>query len=309
VWFPRLIRQHRLDLTHYLHFNVPLFAPRPFVVTIHDLILSKFPTIRASTLEPAFYWFKHAAYGLVIRSAVKRATRVIAVTETTKNDVISTFHVPSSMITVTYEACDPAQKLPLVSESDARSTFGIQDPYLLYVGTAYPHKNLERLVQAVQIIRSRGSGVSLVLVGREDYFYRRLRKTIETRGLNKKDSAIVLTGYVDDDVLDSLYRSALLYVCPSLYEGFGLPGLEAMARGTPVLAAQASCLPEIYGKAAAFCDPEDVNSIAMAIDRLLMHPEERNDLRRRGYGQVQRYNWRTMAEQTLQVYNAVAREV
>lgn len=301
--FPRLLRQHRLDVTHFLNFNVPLLAPTPFVVTIHDLILSKFPTERASTLEPAFYWFKHAAYNLVIKTAVRRARRLIAVTEHTKHDITTSFGRPAGHVTVINEACDAAQPLPLVSIDQLTRRLNLTKPFILYVGTAYPHKNLEQLVEAIVRLRVEDSRLTLVLVGREDYFYRRLKALVAERGYNQSDRVVVFTGYVNDDVLDALYRAAELYVCPSLYEGFGLPGLEAMARGTPVLSSQTSSLPEVYGDAAAYVNPASVNDLAAAIRQLLHDPARRDQLRQRGFARVQQFNWARMAEETLAVYN------
>jgi glycosyltransferase involved in cell wall biosynthesis len=141
------------------------------------------------------------------------------------------------------------------------------------------------------------------LVGREDYFYRRLKALVAERGYNQSDRVVVFTGYVNDDVLDALYRAAELYVCPSLYEGFGLPGLEAMARGTPVLSSQTSSLPEVYGDAAAYVNPASVNDLAAAIRQLRHDPDRRDHLRQRGFARVQQFNWARMAEETLAVYN------
>ncbi|MBI4426639.1 MAG: glycosyltransferase family 4 protein [Candidatus Kerfeldbacteria bacterium] len=305
VGFPRLLRAHRLELTHFLHFNVPLAAPAPFITTIHDLILNKFPTARASTLGPVRYWFKHAAYQAVIRTAARRAERLIAVTQHTKHDVVTSFRLPPDKVDVVYEAADAAQPLPLVSAEQLKRKFGLSDPFIFYVGTAYPHKNLERLVEAIARLNRSGTRLTLVLAGRDDYFYRRLKKLVALRGYNQRERIIVFTGYINDDVLDAFYRAAQLYVCPSLYEGFGLPGLEAMARGTPVLSARRSSLPEVYGDAAAYVDSENVTALAASIGQLLRDDAQRQELRRRGFSRIQQFSWEKMAEQTLAVYNAI----
>lgn len=294
--FPRAIRRAKVDFMHYLHFNVPLLTPRPYIVTIHDLILSKYPTIRASTLEPVKYWLKQLAYRVVIRNAVRRSEKVIAVTNHTKQDIVSHFGYPEDRIVVTYEGFDKPR-----AHSNAQAD--IEAPYLICVGNAYPHKNLERLVDAVALLRSRGRKELLVLVGRDDFFYQRLRAYVREK---KADAFVHFTGYVDDEVLDGLYRRAALCVFPSHYEGFGLPGLEAMARGIPVAAARASCLPEVYGDAAVFFDPDDVNDMAGIIARGLSDEALRDGLRRRGYERLKRYSWSTMAEQTLAVYTTLA---
>ncbi len=303
IHFPRAVRRERVDFTHYLHFNVPLTAPRPFIVTIHDLILSKFPTQRASTLEPATYWFKQLAYRAVIRRAVSRSLRVITVTDFTRQDIADHFGYPRERIDMTYEGYD----VPSQAGNDARLVpRGVRSPYVICVGNAYPHKNLERLVDAFSVVRSRRRNVQLVLVGREDYFYRRLEEYVTNKGYG---DFVVFTGYVDDDVLDTLYRGAALCVFPSLYEGFGLPGIEAMARRVPVVAARASCLPEVYGDAAHYFDPLDVGDMTQAIGRVLDDTAYAGILRERGAVQSSKYHWRRMAEQTLTVYNTVGANI
>lgn len=303
IHFPRAVRSENVDFTHYLHFNVPLTAPRPFIVTIHDLILSKFPTHRASTLEPLTYWFKQLAYRAVIRRAVARSLRVITVTNFTKQDIADHFGYPDDRIEMTYEGYD----IPAERGGDSRSVpQGIRSPYLICVGNAYPHKNLERLIDAVSVVRSRYKNVQLVLVGREDFFYRRLKEFVRSKGY---DDFVMFAGYVDDNALDALYRGAALCVFPSLYEGFGLPGIEAMARRVPVVAARASCLPEVYGDAAHYFDPRDVAGMANAIDRVLGDAAYANLLRERGIAQSAMYHWRRMAEQTLTVYNTVGAKI
>lgn len=300
VYFPRLLRQENLDLTHFTHFNVPLLAPRPFVVTVHDLILHKFPTARASTLEPASYWLKQSVYRFVIRQAVHRATSVIAVSQNTQRDILGTFNIPSAQTMVTYESWDGLTETASIDKLIKR--YDIKPPFALYFGNAYPHKNLERCIQAFDILWRRGQPVQLVLVGREDYFYRRLKKFVDDRGTNRDQKKIVFTGFLPDDKLGTLLRHARLYVFPSLYEGFGIPGLEAMAKGVPVVAARASCLPEIYGQAAEYFDPNSAADMAAVIGSVLGDSAKQDALRQRGRQQIKQYSWRRMAEQTLAVY-------
>ncbi len=300
VHFPRLLRRERLDLTHFTHFNVPLFSPRPFVVTVHDLILHKFPTQRASTLEPAFYWLKQGVYRFVIRQAVHRARSVIAVSRNTQRDILGTFKIPEARTVVTHESWDGLAETASVDELIGR--YDIRPPFALYFGNAYPHKNLERCIQAFEILWRRGQQVQLVLVGREDYFYRRLKKFVDGRGANRDQKKIVFTGFLKDDQLGALLRQARLYVFPSFYEGFGIPGLEAMAKGVPVVAARASCLPEIYGQAAEYFNPDRPEDMAAVIGSVLRDPAKQAALRQRGRQQIKQYSWRRMAEQTLAVY-------
>ncbi len=297
--FPRAVRRTNVDFMHYLHFNVPLLSPRPYVVTIHDLILSKFPTPRASTLEPIKYWLKQLAYRAVIRTAVKRADHVVTVTNYTKQDIVKHFGYPEAKIAVTYEGFIAPPSNVSVTIPDA-SRF--KEPYLICVGNAYPHKNLERLIDALPQIRHSGRAVSLLLVGREDFFFRRLQEYVHEK---HADAFVKFSGYVDDEMLDALYRGAVAHVFPSLYEGFGLPGLEAMVRGVPVVAARASCFPEVFGDAAYYFDPLNVSDMATAIRRVIDDHPLRDQLRSNGTKRIELFSWRKMAAQTLAVYNTV----
>lgn len=299
-YFPRAVRQAKVDFMHYLHFNVPLTAPKPYLVTIHDLILSKYPTPRASTLEPVWYWLKQAAYRMTISTAVRRAADVVTVTEFTKRDIVDHFRYPADRIRVTYEGFDAP---PHSAKPVDVSSYGITGPYVIAVGNAYPHKNLERLVDAFMQLRQRGRREQLLLVGRNDFFYRRLQELIQRRGA---EAYIRCTGFVDDQTLDALYRGAVAHIFPSLYEGFGLPGLEAMVRGIPVVASRASCLPEVFANAASYFNPEDPADIAAVLDRVLTDESLRASLITQGNARVQEFSWRRMAEQTLSVYNTMA---
>lgn len=303
--FPGLLRRSRLDLMHFPHFNVPLLTAVPFIVTVHDLILNKFPTERATTLEPYLYWAKHAAYTLVIRQAIRRSRHVLAVSENTKRDIVETYRIPADRISVTYEGCDAPGEQETAG-LDLRQRFGITRPFIMYAGTSYPHKNLERLVDAAVALRQSGREIQVVLVGREDFFSKRLQAYTRRTVPPANRDTVVFTGYVDDRVLNALYASAQLYVFPSRYEGFGLPGLEAMARGLPVAAARASCLPEIYGPAAEYFDPEKTTDLVSTINRLLGDEQRCAELRSLGFAQVRKYSWRRMAEETLAVYNRFA---
>lgn len=301
--FPPLIAKEGIELMHFPHFNVPVRTPCPFVVTIHDLILLRHPTRRASSLNAATYWLKYAAYRFVIRRAAKRARKIITVSECTKHDIVRALGVKAEEVVVTYEASDP----PLPPQPDAKKKLaerGIVRPYLLYVGNAYPHKNLERLVDAFGTMRKEGLDAQLVLVGKEDYFYRRLAERVRAAGLIER-SDIVFYGFAEDRELAELYRSARLYVFPSLLEGFGLPPLEAMRYGTPVAASGSSCLPEILDGAATYFDPEDPEAMRRAIVRAFTDDALRKELISRAPAVVERYRWSDCAERTYAVYRTV----
>lgn len=300
--FPSLIRRERIDLMHFPHFNVPILTPCPFLVTIHDLILFRYPTRRATTRHAAVYGLKYAAYRAVIRLAAFRARKIITVSEYTKRDIVKELDVKPERVIVTYEASDGVEggQLTIPGTFDPAAK-GIVKPYFLYVGNAYPHKNLERLLKVFKKLRRNGLESQLVLVGKMDYFYSRLKEEARASGLLEKDDA-VFYGYAEEAELAELYRRARAYVFPSLLEGFGLPPLEAMRYGTPVAASDSSCLPEILDDAAAYFDPEDEEDIARVMRETFEDDALRARLSERGRERVKRFSWRECAERTYAAY-------
>lgn len=304
---PRLIKQEGITLMHFPHFNVPVFCPVPFVITIHDLILTKFPTMRATTLGPVVYFIKNLGYRFGISRAVKRCRVVIAVSEYTKEDILSQFKIRPEKVKVIYEgvakldhAADQAYTAKLEA-TEILSGYCILEPYLLYVGNAYPHKNLETLVRVFLKLKPLFPDLKLVLVGREDYFYSRLKEFV--KGITTDTNLIIFPGYVPDQDLQTLFSHAAAYVFPSQYEGFGLPPLEAMSRDCPVISSKATCLPEILGEAAVYFDPESETDMTEVIAQVLSNPPLRAELIAKGREQIKRYDWQRAAEDTIKVYN------
>lgn len=306
LFMPLKLKRYQLDVVHFPHFNVPLFYNGPFVVTIHDLIISRFPTERATTLGPIMYKVKQLAYDRVIRHAAFGAKHIVTVSEYSKRDLMDYFRLPAEQISVTYEAVDALGPAP--DEDRVAATlkrYHIRQPYLLYVGNAYPHKNLEILIPMMQELKRQGSKLKIVFVGRSDYFYDRLQQAAWAKDV---DDVMQFVGFIPDKDLPSLYRGAFTYLFPSRYEGFGLPPLEAMLYGTPVISARTSCLPEVLQDAALYFESDDVSGIIKRIQELEQNPKLRTDLIARGYQQVERYSWELMAQQTLAVYEKVFAE-
>lgn len=315
--FPFLLLKYRLRVVHFPHFNVPILYPGVFVVTLHDLILLRHPTLRGTTRSVLFYWIKYGAYRLVIFCALRRAAKVITVSHFAKRDIVERYPFVCHKIEVTYEAVDDFcfmptprktrvlfQRLGLIVKDEKSSenksdrlVHDILKPYCLYVGNAYPHKNLEIFLD----IASCFPEYQFVLVGKEDYFYRRLERQVTRRAVRN----IIFSGFVDDSELGSLYRFASCYVFPSLYEGFGLPPLEAMNYGTPVLASDRASLPEILGAAALYADPDNTQMFTQRLRDLLETSETREQLRKRGHEQVALYHWSDMAKKTRLLYESV----
>ncbi|MDH4330193.1 MAG: glycosyltransferase family 4 protein [Candidatus Moranbacteria bacterium] len=304
---PRLLNKYKLDLVHFPHFNIPILYFRPFVATIHDLILLNFPTVRGTTLNPLWYKVKFLAYKLTIGLGIRRARKVIAVSEFTKNDILKHYKsIDEEKIVVTHEACDREEKVEIDAEknSEILKKYGIIKPYVLYVGNAYPHKNLERLIECFLDINRKNENLHLVLVGKKDYFYEKLERLREK--LNVKN--VIFAGFIPDKDLGVVYENAKLYVFPSLYEGFGLPPLEAMNRGVPVVSSSHLCMKEILGDAAYYFDGRNEKEMSRAILKASGDDELREELQKKGRKQVSLYSWKKMAQKTYEIYQKFLRE-
>ncbi len=274
ILLPLKIRKYKLDLVHFTHFNVPIFYWGKFVVTIHDLTLRHFPTCRKNLKNLIFYPFKNLAYRIVFRHAIKSSENIIAISEHTKKDILKYYQVLEDKIQVIYEGVtgiSPARS--------AKRSFGGRGkkPYLLYVGNDYPHKNLKRLKLAFKKLVENGLDFELVLI----------------------------TEFVSEKELDSLYKNASLFVFPSLSEGFGLPPLEAMARGLPIVSSNATCLPEILGNAAAYFNPLNIDDMAEKIQKTLSDDRVKKALIKKGFEQIKKYSWQKMAKETLGLYKKI----
>ncbi|MFA6513966.1 MAG: glycosyltransferase family 1 protein [Patescibacteria group bacterium] len=314
IIMPFYIWREKLDLMHFPHFNVPIFTPVKFVFTLHDLILTHFPTIRATTKNIFVYRLKNLAYRLVTKSAIWRAEKIITVSEFTKKDIIHNFKIEADKIIVTYEGVANLAHgrdslfIAKLNSREMLDKYHIGGNFLLYVGNAYPHKNLETLVRVFSRLHAIKPEIKLVLVGKEDYFYERIHEFAHSLNLWQKEninSPIVFAGYVPDAQLEIMYQEARAYIFPSLYEGFGLPPLEAMAKGCPVASSDRASLPEILGEAAVYFNPEDESDILAKIIMILDNNDFRESLKLKGSEQVKKYNWWECANETLDVYRKI----
>jgi glycosyltransferase involved in cell wall biosynthesis len=296
----KIIKKEGVNLMHFPHWNVPIFYHGDFVVTVHDLLLLHFPTHRASTLGPVLYWLKNKLFRITLNRAVKKAKKIFTISEFTKQDIIQTLKISKEKIITTY--LSPfSQKLDEEPPFSVYQKYEINKPYWLYVGVAYPHKNLEKLVDAWEIFcKQHDHTYHLVLSGKKNYFYNQLEKYIE----KKKIKDIILTDFVPDAELPELYRNASLYVFPSLYEGFGLPPLEAMQYDLPVIASERTCLPEILEEAAVYFNPEDAHAITSAANLVIKDKDTRTKLINQGQKILKKYSWENTAKQTLEIYQS-----
>lgn len=290
---PRLFRAEKLDLVHIPYHNPPIGYNGAMILTIHDLTILHFSTGKATTLPLPLYALKRLGYWLELWIGLRKAAKIIAVSETTKREIMDHFHIPERRIAVTYEGVD--EHLKPVSQNEKPL---ISKPYALYVGNAYPHKNTETLIHAFSRMRSSSDAgrAMLVLVGGDDYFYRRLKTQAHDM---KLDDSIMFFGSADDRQLANLYTYAGVFVFPSRMEGFGLPALEALSFGCPVIASDIPIFHEILGEHATYTDSNDPEKLCAAIRPFLkkMITEPRKSISVSG-----RFSWDTMAKETLSLY-------
>lgn len=285
----RQLKSLKADLIHFAFPQQPILYKGKTITTIHDLTTLRF--INPSK-NKVVYKIKQRIYKFVIKKATDKASAVITPSNFVKDDITKSLSINSAKITVTYEAADKIKE-------DAQPIASlINTPFIVYVGRPMPHKNLKRLILAFEIIKKFNPELKLVLAGKKDVNYQLLEKWVNKKSINQ----VVFSGFVSEAELKWLYQNCRAYVFPSLSEGFGLPGLEAMVHGAPVVAARSSCLTEIYGQAAEYFDPMSVNSIAKAINQVISSPSRRLELISLGQKQAGQYSWLKMAEQTLNLY-------
>jgi glycosyltransferase involved in cell wall biosynthesis len=297
--FPKLLQEEHCNLIHFPYFSIPIFYRGKFVVTIHDLIMNHFDTGHATSLPIPLYRLKRFGYGLVLKHAIVKSQKIITVSEATKREIIDHYHVQNEKIIVTYEASEPPMKSINKPHSLPRISPG---NYILYVGNAYPHKNLNRLLRVFHTVKSQFPKLHLVLAGRIDYFYKRLEQLVKIQ--NVPD--VIFTGEVDDSKLAWLYSNASCFILPSFMEGFGLPLLEAMSYGCPVLASNIPAVREICDQACIYFDPGNEEDIKDKIIQIINC--ENRGLRKKlielGHQQTNKYSWETTVKETLQVYES-----
>jgi glycosyltransferase involved in cell wall biosynthesis len=290
--FNKIIKKEGPNLMHFPHWNVPLFYRGKFIVTIHDLIMHRFPRTAASTHGPLVYFIKDKLYRLILSSAAKRSLAIITTSDFTKNDLVKELKINPKKINITYQA-------PFTKKlSDEPLPVEVKKPYALYVGACYSHKNLPNLITAWKKIEKLNPELNLILTGRRNFFYDQLIDSAEFRNCTR----IKYLPNPTDELLETLYKNAALLVFPSLYEGFGLPPLEAMLRNIPVVSSNTSCLPEILGNAAWYFDPNDIEDMVRKILTTFNNQDLRDTLQKSGQELVKKYSWEKLARETLCLY-------
>jgi glycosyltransferase involved in cell wall biosynthesis len=300
------LRRNAVELLHTPHYQVSSFLPCKSVITIHDCVHILFPNYAQSR---AVYEKSRKN----TRQAIQKSSHILTVSETTRRDLMRLFHIPEGKVTVVYNAIDERTIRDNNHEEQKRllERYQIQDPFLLYAGNIRPHKNIARLIEAFSVLKSElrsddnWKSLKLLIIGDELSKHQVLRRTVARSGVQHD---VRFLGFVPSDTLKVFYQTAQMFVFPSLYEGFGLPPLEAMANGTPVLTSNVSSLPEVVGDAALLVNPENVFEIAREMKHLLYDTLLRQELIKKGDVQVRKYSWRKAAELVLEIYRKVLLE-
>jgi glycosyltransferase involved in cell wall biosynthesis len=298
VHVPWVLHREQADLFHAPHYVLPPAIRCRSVVTIHDCIHLMFPQ----------YLPNRAAYAYAKASmwtAARRSDCILTVSEASKRDILHFFKVPPEKIVVVYNAIDEHfWEEPAAEDVErVRERYQLDHRFVLYAGNIKPHKNLVRLIEAFDDLRRHGfDDVKLLIIGDEISKLPALRRAVHQHKLHKQ---VRFLGYLSDETLAILYRLAAVFVFPSLYEGFGLPPLEAMASGAPVVTSNVSSLPEVTGDAAVLVDPYDVDSIVDGIRRVLTNPELAAEMRRKGPIRAREFSWERSVARTRDLYHQV----
>jgi len=293
--FPQDRLLPRIALFHATDHLLPRLTQVKSVFTLHDLIFRFYPEMH----KPLNRWF----LTLMIPRFLQAADAVIAISESTKRDAVKTYGLDEAKIKVIYEGVNSRFRTrPRDVISAVRHQYGLPERYILSVGTIEPRKNLTSLLEAYRALRDGGSEFKLVIVGKKGWLYEGFFRKLYELGLEQE---VIFPGFVPDEDLPAVYSAAGLFVFPSLYEGFGLPVLEAMACGAPVISSTTSSLPEVTGEAALLVDPKSVEALTRAIRDVLDNKELRDELRAKGPRQAAKFTWDTAAHETLAIYASV----
>ena len=279
----------KADLVHFGMVQQPVLYFRPVVTTIHDLTTLRFTN---PAKNPVIFKIKQLVYAIVIWVAAHKSKQIIVGSNYVKKDLMDYAAINPEKINVTLESADR------ITDEPEPITSLVGKPFLMYVGRPTPHKNLWRLIQAFSQLKNQHPDLVLALAGKLDSNYRAIQAKVQKAGI----ADVMFCGFVSEGQLRWLYENCQAYVFPSLSEGFGLPGLEAMAHQAPVVASNATCLPEIYGHAALYFNPTDIKDMTDAIDKVLSDQTLRQELIDSGSRHAQTFSWEKMAQETLAVY-------
>ena len=304
IVLPLIFTREKLDLLHIPHFNAPLFYPGKFILTIHDLIKHESKGKETTPRQPWIYFIKRLGYIFLTHNIVRRATHIIVPSEFVRQDVSQKLHVKTEKISITYEAVSSRITKVRLTESEKNKIlfrYGLSQPFVVYTGSTYPHKNVELLINAIiKHNETKEVDLQLALIGARPVFWERMQKKILDKGVGHWVKQL---GFLADEDVSKIYSLALALVHPSKMEGFGLTGMEAMNVGLPVISSNASCLPEVYGEAALFFDPDSVEDLVEKMETLISDIDLREKLSNVGPLQAKKYSWARMGRETVAIYN------
>jgi len=289
--FTRFLRNLKPDLVHFYMPQQPLLYTGPAVTTVHDLNLIR---ITENDMNPLELFVKKKIFAMLLRRVAKRSKRIITPTQYSKDDLVAWAHIPPSKVTVTYLGVYTIDKLEPVAKYK-----GV--PFLVYLGRAEPYKNNRRMIEAHQKLLADNPTLRLVIIGPIDDLRKADMAWVKSRGYKNVDFA----GWLSDEQAAWLYKHSKAYIGPSYMEGFGLPALEAMKQGAPIISADTTCSPEVFGDAAHYFDPFSVDDMARAIHDVLTDGALRAKLIAAGKIRSKKYSWEKMAKETLAIYQQV----
>lgn len=282
------------DLVYFAMTQQPLLYFGKIITMTHDLTMFRFA--RAGKYPRIVHAIRMVLYHILFRFSHYKSTKIIVPTRYVAKDLAKYQPSTAKKTVVIYEASDHLANIKTMPLK------GVKKPFIFHVGSPFPHKNIKRLLQAFEIVKEQQPDLTLVIGGKKEHYFKKLEKWAKKSPVKK---SIVFYGYVTDEEMRWMHKNALGYVLPSLSEGFAIPGLEAMANGCPLISSNATCLPEVFGKAAHYFDPYDVPDIARATQEVLRSEPLRKSLIKKGHARVNKFSWEKMAKETLALYNEV----
>lgn len=286
------------DIVHFLDYATPALYKGKKIATIHDMAMH--------TMKDKYTKGQVLTKTILLKNTIKHADKLICISEFTKKELLKYYpDVDERKIEVAYNGFE-YNEIELNEEEEKKilNKFNINKEYLLFVGTLSPHKNIERLGEAFNQIKKQGHNYQLVICGKKGWLYEDIFKKVKQLGLERE---VIFTGYVTDEELETLYKNTKLFVFPSLYEGFGFPPIEAMARNVPVLTSREGALPEVVGDAAIFCDAYDINDIAQKIINTLIDKNLYDLLTEKGIERIKYFSWRNTCKNIYSIYDEILR--
>jgi glycosyltransferase involved in cell wall biosynthesis len=303
VWdqfsYPARARRAKVDLLHQPCFSAPLFFSGPVVITIHDIISILFPENIPFASRMFYSKWMPLTYG--------KASEIITISQSTANDITRVLKIPPEKITVIHSAVDEKFEKPTSADEveKAKKKYNLPKDYLLHIGTLEPRKNLGFLIEAFARVISdeKNENLNLVITGKKGWYFEGLFEKVRQLNLEKR---VIFTGYIDELDKPAIYKGAKIFTFPSLYEGFGLPPLEAMASGVPIISSNTSSMPEVIGEAGVLISPHDLASWVRAISKLNTDEVARRELIEKNKIQIKKFSWEKTARQTMAVYHKTA---